>query len=132
MRKSNIQINVLFFLQLLTQIQCSNPGPQAPNQRSLHSPRAVYFDNFSTLFLHIVSAQCFLTCWFSGSSHRLLAKGGPAVPCPPPRPDQSIAAPGSLLPPALESCICHGCCGAILRNREEHVGGSNSGSLGVC
>lgn len=57
MRKSNLQINLLMFPQLLTQSQHSNPDPQAPNQCSLHSPIAVYFDNFSSLCLHIISAH---------------------------------------------------------------------------
>ena len=57
MIKSNLQINFLIFPQLLTQSQRSNPDPQASNQRSLHSPIAVYFDNFSSLFLHIISAH---------------------------------------------------------------------------
>lgn len=57
MRKSNLQINFLIFPQLLTKSQRSNPDPQASNQCSLHSPIAVYFDDFSSLFLHIISAR---------------------------------------------------------------------------
>lgn len=116
--KSNLQINFLIFPQLLTKSQRSNPDPQASNQCSLHSPIAVYFDDFSSLFLHIISAHPgrelasnLLFCW---EHTQTISQRRPAVPHP-------CADPRlSCLP--WEYHIFQGCQWNYFRDRGECVG----------
>lgn len=73
------------FPTAVMQSQCSDPDPQAPNQRAFHFPVAVYSGHFRSsfflhMFQHVLMGNYPTTCQFSGSSQ--ITPLLPVLSCP--------------------------------------------------